>query len=103
MKRASGVEFIVMRHGQSEADLANPKIFEGRLDTKLTSTGLRQARLAADWMGARLPPTRIISSPMARAAMTADAIAAHVGLEVEFFLEENSAVARRAAGSFRLR
>jgi len=56
MKRANCVEFILMRHDESEADLANPKIFEGRLDTKLTSTGLRQAHLAADWIAARMPP-----------------------------------------------
>lgn len=62
-------EYLIMRHGQSVADVQER--FEGRSDFCLTDKGLRQARLAAEWIAANYPPQRILSSPLCRAKTTA--------------------------------
>ncbi|MDD7940886.1 histidine phosphatase family protein [Actinomycetospora lutea] len=64
----------LVRHGQSEANARG--VMCGRSDPPLTETGRRQARALA----AGLPrPTRLVSSPLARARETA----ALFGTEVE--------------------
>lgn len=88
-------EFLIMRHGQSAADVAVPKVFEGRLDTPLTETGVDQACRAAEWLAAKCPPQRIISSPLLRAMKTADIVAQRIGLHVEYtpeLMERNNGV-----------
>ncbi|MBN1419008.1 MAG: histidine phosphatase family protein [Planctomycetes bacterium] len=44
------MEFLVMRHGQSKADVDH--VFEGSLDAPLTERGRLDARLAAEWLAA---------------------------------------------------
>jgi probable phosphoglycerate mutase len=83
MKTTRYTEFLVMRHGQSVADVAKPKVFEGRMDSPLTEAGLDQARLAAKWIAAKYPPQRIISSPLIRAMRTAEEVALRVRVDVE--------------------
>ena len=83
MKEITYIEFVIMRHGQSIADLAKPKVFEGRVDNLLTEAGLSQARFAAEWIAAKYPPLRVISSPLMRAKKTAEEVALRVGLEIE--------------------
>lgn len=72
--------FLLMRHGQSQADLEDR--FEGCADFPLTELGRRQALLTADYLILHWQPTLIISSPLQRAAQTAHAIADALGLQV---------------------
>jgi len=93
MKECDYIEFVVMRHGQSTADVAKPKRFEGQADNPLTETGLDQARLAAEWIATHRPPQRIISSPLRRAKKTAEEVAIRVALDIEIdagLLERNN-------------
>ena len=78
---------ILVRHGETEWNRVER--FRGRADVPLNATGLAQAeatgrRIAAD---ASLPggwqPAAVYSSPLARAAKTAEAIAGHVGAPVQ--------------------
>lgn len=75
-------EFLIIRHGQSQADLE--KRYEGRADFPLTELGREQARKAAKWIGTHFPPQIIYASPLKRAAETAQIIADCVGLPVQF-------------------
>lgn len=84
MAEVDYTELLVLRHGQSEADVAKPKIFEGRLNTRLTDAGLLQARLAAEWIAAKYRPQRIISSPLDRAKATAEEVGRRASLSVEY-------------------
>lgn len=80
---------FLVRHGETEWNRVER--FRGRADVPLNHTGLRQAeatggRLAAD----RFPTgeschkiTAIFSSPLTRAAQTAEAIARNTGLQVQ--------------------
>jgi len=72
--------FLLMRHGQSQANLEDR--FEGCADFPLTELGRCQARLAADYLILHWQPTFIISSPLQRATQTAHAIADALGLQV---------------------
>lgn len=81
MTKSEFTEYIVMRHGQSEADLQH--VFEGWLDTPLTKQGLHDAQLAAEWIFANHPPHRIICSPLVRAKRTAEEVARRIGIEIE--------------------
>ncbi|MHC1560656.1 histidine phosphatase family protein [Actinomycetospora sp. C-140] len=68
----------LVRHGQSEANARG--VMCGRSDPPLTETGRRQAGALA----AGLPrPTRLVSSPLARARETASLFAADVDVEVD--------------------
>ncbi|HUQ79128.1 MAG TPA: histidine phosphatase family protein [Patescibacteria group bacterium] len=86
---------VLVRHGESEAIVE--RRFQGQLETPLTETGRRQARLVArrlarpfDPPGLPLPPgppLAIIHSPLGRAGETAtairDACAAPAAFDVE--------------------
>jgi 2,3-bisphosphoglycerate-dependent phosphoglycerate mutase len=63
------MEVLVMRHGQSVADTEGR--CEGNADFALTDLGLQQATSAATWIAAHFPPQMIFSSPLKRAAQTA--------------------------------
>ncbi len=72
---------ILVRHGQTEWNRIER--FRGRADVPLNETGLAQAeatgrRVAAEWQ-----PAAIYSSPLSRAAKTAEAIARHTGQVVQ--------------------
>ena len=75
------LEILVLRHGQSVADIENRH--EGRADFPLTDLGRQQARLAAPWIARECPPTAIVSSPLKRAAETAQIVGAVCNLPVE--------------------
>lgn len=70
---------FLVRHAETEWNTA--RIFQGRLDSRITERGLEQAaRLAA-----RLEPEGIVavySSDQGRALQTASAVASRVGLEI---------------------
>jgi len=69
----------LIRHGTTEWN--REEIFRGRVECPLNDTGRAEARAAADFFrGIRLDG--IYSSPLARAAETAAAIAAGQGVEV---------------------
>ncbi len=76
------IEFVVLRHGQSVADIVGRH--EGRGDFPLTDLGREQAGLASDWIVANVPPDVIFSSPLARAAETAQMLAERLKLDVCF-------------------
>lgn len=72
-------KIVLMRHGQTEWNVEGR--FQGTTDIPLDSVGIEQAARAARLLAA-LRPTEIISSPMQRAATTAQALADATGLTV---------------------
>jgi 2,3-bisphosphoglycerate-dependent phosphoglycerate mutase len=76
------LEILVLRHGQSVADIENRH--EGRADFALTELGREQARLAAAWIAANYAPAAIVSSPLKRAAETAQIVGAACGLAIVY-------------------
>jgi glucosyl-3-phosphoglycerate phosphatase len=74
---------VVVRHGVT--DWNREGRFQGHLDPPLSDAGRHQAGLVADRiaMDPELRPDRIISSSLARAMETAEAIGMAVGAEVE--------------------
>lgn len=71
------MELLVIRHGQSEADLLG--VHEGRADFPLTALGENQAKGMARYVAANFPPGIILSSPLKRARGTAAILQAAVG------------------------
>ena len=74
---------VVVRHGVT--DWNREGRFQGHLDPPLSDAGRHEARLVAERIGAEpdLAPARIISSSLARAAETAEAIGAVTGVAVQ--------------------
>jgi probable phosphoglycerate mutase len=70
---------VLWRHGQTAWNLEHR--FQGKTDIPLDEKGVAQAERAARLLAA-LQPTAILSSPLQRAARTADALAAITGLPV---------------------
>lgn len=71
---------IVLRHGQTESNAKG--IWQGQLDHELSQVGHEQARAAAEAI-ASLRPSRVVSSDLSRAHVTAQEVAAASGgLEV---------------------
>ncbi len=81
-RRATVIEFVVMRHGQSLGDVED--VHEGRADLPLTDLGREQGRLAAEWIVAHLPLDVLYSSPLRRAAETAGMLSARLQLPVAY-------------------
>jgi 2,3-bisphosphoglycerate-dependent phosphoglycerate mutase len=75
-------EVLVLRHGQSLADLEGRH--EGRYDAPLTEHGRDQARLAATWIARHCPPAVLYASPLRRAAETAEILCRHIGVPVQY-------------------
>lgn len=78
--KAAETIIVLMRHGQTEHN--HKGIFQGRLDAKLDSTGIRQAHeaaraLASGLLGRTLDA--IYTSPLSRAAHTADIVSSALG------------------------
>ncbi|WP_131105130.1 histidine phosphatase family protein [Ornithinimicrobium sufpigmenti] len=71
---------IVWRHGETEQNAAG--VYQGHLDSALSVRGREQAAQAAAALTQR-SPARLVSSDLARAAGTADALAEVSGLPVE--------------------
>lgn len=76
------LELIVVRHGQSQADLEDR--YEGRADFELTELGIKQATRAAKWIRDHYKPELIISSTLKRASKTAELIGEYTKVEVQF-------------------
>jgi len=72
---------VLLRHG--ETPLSAERRFAGRGDIPLTETGKLQAKAAAQRLAARGGVELIVSSPLRRARLTADAVAASTGAPVE--------------------
>ncbi|MCU9615020.1 histidine phosphatase family protein [Caldibacillus lycopersici] len=79
------MELIIIRHGQSEADILN--VHEGRADFPLTSLGELQARKMAKYVAKNIQPEIIISSPLKRAKQTAEILQTYT--KCELLLEPN--------------
>ena len=73
----SAMQLILVRHAETAWNRDNK--FLGATDVPLTDEGARQAGLAASAV-AKLKPDCLISSPLLRARMTADAIAEKAAL-----------------------
>lgn len=72
--------FILVRHGQTEWNRIER--FRGRIDVPLNETGLAQAAATGQCIAGRWQPAAVYASPLSRAAVTAQAIAAHFELPV---------------------
>ncbi len=69
---------ILVRHGESTGNAEGRLL--GRMDSPLTDRGLAQARSLADSVGGA---TRLISSPLARARDTAEALGTGLPVEID--------------------
>ena len=78
---ATGVptRLILLRHGQTP--LSVERRYSGRGDAQLTEEGRRQAAAAAQRLGKLTDVGAVVSSPLARAAQTARAVADALGVE----------------------
>jgi len=94
------MEILVVRHGQSVADLEDRH--EGRADFQLTELGCMQAKCAAEWIKEHYKIDVILSSPLKRAAKTAEFISKEVGVEIIFddlLMEWNNGLLAGLTGS----
>ena len=69
---------ILVRHGQTEWNRVER--FRGRADVPLDQAGVAQAEAVAQRIAAEWQPAAVYSSPLARAVMTAEAIAKPLSL-----------------------
>ncbi|HEY8598197.1 MAG TPA: histidine phosphatase family protein [Thermomicrobiales bacterium] len=74
------MRLVLVRHGESEANAAG--IYQGWLDSPLSSPGERQVAATARALAARddLRPVAVYASPLLRAWRTGEVIAAALGL-----------------------
>lgn len=72
--------FYFLRHG--ETDFNHDRRFQGQLDSQLNETGLLQAAMAAEALKSE-PISAIITSPLSRARITAETVAAARGETIE--------------------
>lgn len=72
---------VLLRHGRTAWNAAHR--VQGQLDTELDEVGLEQALAVAPHL-AELAPVRIVSSDLARAAVTAQTVAKVCGLEPSY-------------------
>jgi 2,3-bisphosphoglycerate-dependent phosphoglycerate mutase len=75
------IELLVLRHGQSQADLEDRH--EGRADYPLTELGREQATRVGAWLAGRFSVDRIVASTLVRAAETARIVGEALGVPVE--------------------
>lgn len=74
--------FVFLRHGESLGNTEN--YFQGRSDTFLTEKGKRQVQMLVErWSDENKSFDKIISSPLSRARITAEAIGTSLGVPVE--------------------
>ena len=79
--KAKETNITFVRHGQTDANLNH--IWQGWTDNELNETGRSQAAAAAEQLKAEKYDV-IVSSPLKRAAETAETIAKTLGMEVEY-------------------
>ncbi|MFK8019109.1 MAG: histidine phosphatase family protein [Pseudomonadales bacterium] len=70
----------LVRHGQTYANIS--RVWHGHTDTELTEEGYEQARKLGVHFHNYMQPTVIVASPLQRARITAENIAAQFELEV---------------------
>ena len=76
------MKIIVIRHGESEADLLD--VHEGRADFALTERGHRQAEAMADYVTAHFNISKIYASTLIRAKQTAQHLSEKSGIPIVF-------------------
>lgn len=74
------MDLLVIRHGQSEADVLN--VIEGRADFPLTDLGHTQAEEMAKWVNDHYKVTFIICSTLLRAKQTAEHLSQATGIGI---------------------
>jgi glucosyl-3-phosphoglycerate phosphatase len=74
-----GRRVVILRHGETDHNAGG--IWQGQLDTELSERGVEQARAAGRAIAA-YRPTRVVSSDLKRAFVTAEQVAAACGLDV---------------------
>ena len=79
------MEVLIVRHGESTADLEDRH--EGRADFPLTERGCQQANLVAEWIKDNYKFDTILSSPLKRAAKTAEYISDATEIEIIYHKE----------------
>lgn len=72
------MEILLIRHGQSEADLL--RVHEGAADFSLTGLGRKQAKVMAELVKQKYLPEIIWSSPLKRAFETATILSDETGI-----------------------
>ncbi len=75
------VKFLMIRHGQSEANFMG--CFAGHLDSPATELGLKQAKLAAEYVAKNYKVDAVYSSDLKRAAAVGKAVAKATGLMMQ--------------------
>jgi broad specificity phosphatase PhoE/ribonuclease HI len=78
--RGAPTRFLLLRHGQTE--LSVERRYSGRGNPALTELGRAQADAAAAYLAGRDDIAAVISSPLQRASVTAEAAASTLGLDV---------------------
>ncbi|NCA68249.1 MAG: histidine phosphatase family protein [Clostridia bacterium] len=73
---------IILRHGQSEADLLD--VCEGRADFNLTELGKTQVKNTSEKLAAEYKIDRIYSSTLKRAKQTAEILNSFTNIEIEY-------------------
>ena len=76
------MDLLVIRHGQSEADVLN--VIEGRADFPLTDLGHAQAEAMAKWVNDHYKITSIVCSTLQRARQTAEYLSRATGVNVVY-------------------
>jgi len=74
------VTLLLVRHGESEGNVEG--LIQGQLDKPMTDHGHAQAKAVAERLSADGGADRIVTSPLARALQTAEAIGAALDLPV---------------------
>ena len=72
---------IILRHGETDHNASG--IWQGQLDSPLSTRGVAQAEAAGPAL-AQLAPDRIVSSDLQRAARTAESVARATGIPLTF-------------------
>ncbi|MCD7034360.1 histidine phosphatase family protein [Metabacillus sp. GX 13764] len=76
------MQILLIRHGESEDDFLEED-YRGSTDLPLTAAGREQVRKMAGWVKKEYPPDVILSSPLKRAAETAEILAAEANCQME--------------------
>lgn len=80
MSRTRARRLVVLRHGETTHNLAG--IWQGQLDSELTDLGRSQADAVGPALAA-LAPTRVLTSDLTRARLTAESVGRACGIRVE--------------------
>ena len=75
------MRLLIIRHGESEADILN--VHEGRADYNLTETGHMQAQAMAEYVKAHYQIDKIYASTLKRARQTAEHLSQETGVLVQ--------------------